>query len=338
MMVLLPENVLFCQEKSLNHIDYFDLIFVNKSLKVKKKMKIRSYLLVVLLSTLSNYAQVVDENDSIQNRIVSKKIDSIFEKDPSVYSQALGANKKLLDYYTDQHDSNLQLKTAHKILVLDSIAKKNNENVSQQIVTEYEIPIILDKKNHDIQKLINTRMVLYASLILISIGVLVFALYNRRRQKKFRESYNLLFDKITTLEVVKENVVENVKQNDKAISNETMDSISKRLHQFEMMKEYRNNNINLITLAKDLQTNTTYLSKYFNQNKNISFPQYLNELRINDAIATLKKDSKIRNYTIKAIAEYFGFNNSESFAKAFYSKTGIYPSYYIKTLNNDTNL
>lgn len=77
-MVLLPENVLFCQEKSLNHIDYFDLIFVNKSLKVKKKMKIRSYLLVVLLSTLSNYAQVVDDNDSIQNRIVSKKIDSIF--------------------------------------------------------------------------------------------------------------------------------------------------------------------------------------------------------------------------------------------------------------------
>lgn len=41
-------------------------------------MKIRSYLLVVLLSTLSNYAQVVDDNDSIQNRIVSKKIDSIF--------------------------------------------------------------------------------------------------------------------------------------------------------------------------------------------------------------------------------------------------------------------
>jgi AraC-like DNA-binding protein len=47
----------------------------------------------------------------------------------------------------------------------------------------------------------------------------------------------------------------------------------------------------------------------------------------------LQKDTTIRKYTIKAIANEVGFNTSEPFAKAFYKKTGLKPSYYIKKLN-----
>ena len=36
-----------------------------------------------------------------------------------------------------------------------------------------------------------------------------------------------------------------------------------------------------------------------------------------------------------AIAQEVGFNNSESFSKAFYKKTGIYPSYFIKQLEKE---
>ncbi|WP_159025502.1 AraC family transcriptional regulator [Aquimarina sp. Aq78] len=44
-----------------------------------------------------------------------------------------------------------------------------------------------------------------------------------------------------------------------------------------------------------------------------------------------------RKYTVQAIAQEIGFNNSEAFSKAFYKKTGIYPSYFIKKLEKQKN-
>ena len=74
-------------------------------------------------------------------------------------------------------------------------------------------------------------------------------------------------------------------------------------------------------------------SKVINKYREISFANYLKELRINYCLEILKVDSKLRSYTIKAISKEMGFNNSESFSKAFFKKTGIKPSYYIKQLN-----
>ena len=38
--------------------------------------------------------------------------------------------------------------------------------------------------------------------------------------------------------------------------------------------------------------------------------------------------------TIEAIATEIGYKSTEPFSKAFKSKTGLYPSYFIKQLNN----
>jgi len=47
----------------------------------------------------------------------------------------------------------------------------------------------------------------------------------------------------------------------------------------------------------------------------------------------LKQDSRFRKFTIKAIANEIGFNTDQAFSKAFYKRTGIYPSYFIKELD-----
>lgn len=54
-------------------------------------------------------------------------------------------------------------------------------------------------------------------------------------------------------------------------------------------------------------------------------------------IDKLNEDSIFRKYTVQAIAQEIGFNNSEAFSKAFYKKTGIYPSYFIKELEKQKN-
>ena len=85
-------------------------------------------------------------------------------------------------------------------------------------------------------------------------------------------------------------------------------------------------------LAKELNTNSTYLSKIINVYKEKNFSNYLHDLRIGYAIERLRDDEKFRLYSIKGISEEMGFKTSESFAKAFHKKTGIYPSAFIKTL------
>ncbi|MBS7233514.1 helix-turn-helix transcriptional regulator [Flavobacterium psychroterrae] len=108
-----------------------------------------------------------------------------------------------------------------------------------------------------------------------------------------------------------------------------------KLIKFEKECGYLELNLKLIDLADRFDTNSTYLSKTINQYKGKNFSQYLNDLRIQYAVTKLKKEKKLRKYTVKALAEEFGFNNSESFAKAFHSNTGLHPSYFIKKLNED---
>jgi AraC-like DNA-binding protein len=89
---------------------------------------------------------------------------------------------------------------------------------------------------------------------------------------------------------------------------------------FEKDQNYLLSNLKLNNLAKQFETNSSYLSKTINHYKGKNFSQYLNDLRIDFAIKKLKEDKKFRKYTIKAISEDVGFSNSESFAKAFYTK------------------
>ena len=75
-----------------------------------------------------------------------------------------------------------------------------------------------------------------------------------------------------------------------------------------------------------------YLSKIINEHKNKPFIQYVNDLRIDYALNELQNKKRLRNYTINALANEFGFNSAESFNSAFYKKTKIKCSFYIKEL------
>jgi len=74
------------------------------------------------------------------------------------------------------------------------------------------------------------------------------------------------------------------------------------------------------------------LSHYINHYEKKKFTDYINDLRIEYTIEKIKLDKKFRIYTIKAISESVGFSNPVSFSQAFYKKTGIKPSYFIKKM------
>ncbi|MGJ8745990.1 helix-turn-helix domain-containing protein [Polaribacter sp.] len=137
-------------------------------------------------------------------------------------------------------------------------------------------------------------------------------------------------------------VSEKEKINDFSISElnipkDIVEDILEKLDLFEQQKKYTSKRITFSSLSKKFNTNTNYLSKVINHYKKMSFSNYLNTLRIDNISNQLKKNSTIRKFTIKAIAQEAGFNNSDSFSKVFFKIQGVKPSQYIRSLDENKN-
>lgn len=103
-----------------------------------------------------------------------------------------------------------------------------------------------------------------------------------------------------------------------------------------LMKEnmiFKDKEISLAKISDILGTNRTYLSKAINVMAGMSFHNYINMYRINEAtrIITSTGTGKI---LLKQLADELGFNSAEVFSKAFQKETGLTPSRYIQEISS----
>lgn len=167
-------------------------------------------------------------------------------------------------------------------------------------------------------------------LFLITIGVGGFAVHQYQIKKQYRSRFNKIINEISlnnNNEVSKKNTIKN---KNIGIGEELIGQILEKLKIFEKEKGFLESNLTIQSLSTTFETNTKYLSKIVNTYRNKTFIQYINDLRVENALNSLKENVKLRKYTIQALALEFGFNNAESFSAAFYKKTGIKPAYFIK--------
>lgn len=92
---------------------------------------------------------------------------------------------------------------------------------------------------------------------------------------------------------------------------------------------YANSQIHRESVAEALGTNRTYLSQIIKEKGGMSYVQFINSYRINDAIRILSDSSQI-NYPLKQICSDLGFNSTATFYKLFQQAVGITPSVYRK--------
>lgn len=96
-----------------------------------------------------------------------------------------------------------------------------------------------------------------------------------------------------------------------------------------MQKKYRDPNYSAKDLAKELKTNTRYLSAVVNSRFGTNYSCLLNEYRIKDALHMLT-DKRYANMNIEEISAMVGFANRQSFYAAFYKNVGETPNGYRK--------
>ncbi len=266
-----------------------------------------------------------------------KKADSVYNKNPKdILPDVRNVQEYFVKYYGENQDFDNQLKYINRLLLVDSILDSYRKNLNETIKKEYDRPRLLAEKQTIIDSLEkDNKQSNYAIWGLIGLSILILTLTIRfyYLQRQYRTRFNTLIQDTTkenTLEKVERKI--EIKEELEGISAHIITSVLNQLKTFEDETQFLDKTITLANLSKRFNTNSSYLSKIVNHYNDKNFNSYLTELRINHCIEQLQTNKGLRNYTIKAIAEDIGFKNSESFSKAFFKTTGIYPSYFIKQI------
>lgn len=127
-----------------------------------------------------------------------------------------------------------------------------------------------------------------------------------------------------------EKILKETSQNDITQKISRKDELfNKLLELFEKEKLYLQYDLSLADIAELLNSNKHYISNIINEKLNKNFYQFVNELRIKEAIEMLNnQDSYL--YTIESISQKAGFKSKSSFNKFFKEITGITPSEFRK--------
>jgi AraC-like DNA-binding protein len=146
-----------------------------------------------------------------------------------------------------------------------------------------------------------------------------------RRYKKNFEQYkktNTIPEIESNSRIHRPNISDNLEQN-----------LLKKLANFENAHGYLKKDLKIEKLAASFGTNYKYLSQVINFHKGLSYPDYINNLRINYIVKKLEEDSKLRNYNFGVIAEEAGFGTAQQFTDVFKKKMGMSFGYFLSKLN-----
>lgn len=108
--------------------------------------------------------------------------------------------------------------------------------------------------------------------------------------------------------------------------------LSEKLQNIMAVKNlYKNANLTLPDLSKELNIGTHQLSQFLNNNLGKNFTSYINELRINEACKIITTNDKL---TLESIGYDVGFNSKSTFFAAFKKHTGTTPlNYQLQSLS-----
>lgn len=283
-------------------------------------------------------------NKKVKGLYYFKKIDSVFNATNNLFPPLRDSYLYLIESTKENNNKEQQLYYTNQLIKVDSIIHTEYKYMYKNISKKYDIPSLISDKERLINELQEDNKIITKEkkwifmacifLILIIIGLLM---YYRILKKKYEKRYKEIIQNSNSIIeeekiIVKDTKVQAVSLD---IDQNIITEVLQKLEVFEKAETYLKNQISLKDVAKEVDTNSKYLSKIINSHKNKNFTSYINDLRINYFINQIQKDLKYQKYTIRAIAEEIGFSNPEGFSRAFQRKTGLKPSYFIKKIIED---
>jgi AraC-like DNA-binding protein len=306
---------------SLGHFD--------EAIKIKKALKINSFSLECDLFRGKCHLKKGEYNKAI---LFGKNAIKGYEK-----KNQFSSTRNLLDAYLLLSESYEELENYKEA----NIYKEKYRLCSEKHLNLQEIHILNGLENEYKSKNLKTRnqtLKKRSSLFMIAVGILLLLLcigylFYKRKIKKGQQAFDNLMHRVGLLEADKSSKILKKSQHNLQIDAQTIAIILEKLNRLEREYFFLDKSYDLSSTAQKIGTNTSYLSAIINQYKAKNFKEYMNELKINHALITLKENTTYRKYAIAALAEEFGYNSTLTFSRAFKKYAALNPSEYIKNLH-----
>ena len=273
---------------------------------------------------LKDYKTVISELKSAENLIYKNEFGQFYLEEMNILFARSYKELNEID------NARYYLTKSFDVIEENNLRKSRLNN---DILNKYDLGALHSELKEAEEKFKNQksllRIFLIALLGLVLISFMTYAYISRENKKKF----DALISSLNREEAINKVNVQSVE-----IEDEKVAEILKKLNTFEREEQYLQRDTSLTTVAKKMNTNTTYLSKVINAHKKKTFISYVTDLRIDHAVKKLKNEPRLRAYTIASIANEMGFNSVNTFARAFKKKVGITPAYFIKQVEKSLNL
>ena len=261
-----------------------------------------------------------------------KQIDLIVEKTKRPFENIKDVYQQLVLHYGLQGDQEREIESIEKLIFYDSLISTENKGVIKQAIVAYDIPYLKFQKKKVEEELKSKSIWIVIFGVIAGIGLLIaFYFYIRARKTKMKVKQML----DGSIPFKKSN--RGVGTHPESVPEGIRKELLMKLETFEKSDLYLQKDLDMAQLAQEMDTNTSYLSTIINHYKQKSFPRYIKDLKITKAIERLSNDPDLLKYNYQGLAETFGFKTGESFSKAFYSRTGVYPSKLLKELKSREN-
>lgn len=258
------------------------------------------------------------------------KVDSIFQHRKFIVPELLENYNFLISYYQNKKDQVNELKYSKKLLRADSILNKDFKYLSSKIHKDYDKKV-LEEATIKLESKNNWKI---ATIALLVGALLTLAVITRIYYKKGK-TINLKYEELEKRLQQKSEPVslsyESISAVGKSVMNENVFiDLQDKLEEFENSHQFTEKGLTLSSLAEKLNTNTSYLSQFINEAKEMNFNRYLSTLRINHITQQMYKDPKYLLLKIQGLADECGIGSRQNFSDLFQEINGIRPTDFIK--------
>lgn len=259
-----------------------------------------------------------------------EKVDSIFQERKFIVPELLENYNFLIKYYQNKKDSKKELEYSKKLLKADSILSKDFKYLSAKIHKDYDRQILEEsKKKLEASNKWGLGTIIILISILAIVALLAWKYYKNAQQIKIR--YHEIETKLQQHNELTLLSYENISTYGKSIlSNDIFIDLQNKIKEFENSKEFNQKGLSLALLAEKLNTNTSYLSQFINDTKEMNFNKYLSTLRINYITKLIYDDPKYLRLKIQGLADECGISSRQNFSDLFQEINGIRPTDFIK--------
>ena len=182
------------------------------------------------------------------------------------------------------------------------------------------------------------NITIFTVAVLVGLLAALFIAY-RRKNQRYRQIVRQQHELIQKEKTIKELYSQSEGGRKYTVSSLSDEKGQALFSEFEKLmrteKIYRRSDITVDKIADRLETNRTYLSRAINENSGMSFSQYINSCRIDEARHILSEtDNDIQ---IKALAYELGFATPEIFSATFKRSIGMLPTKFRKEMRRMYN-